>query len=249
MREQTAGTMTRAEAKAFQKDIRRGLAKTADTKFRERLDAINADAKRQRSECSQELHQILERLDQAVTDERAALGEARADVERAAKARSAAAHRLRVAEETRQAKRAQKQRACKIEADAIKERRTAEVEHRRELKAIERMTRRRDKPLASKRERKGEAADEVAQNIAPELVPLWNKVRRSFKVPTRAEGRSTLTEAFEQWAAENPDQVVAAQEEEIARELAERKARPKGGVRKARRRAVADELAAAGVPF
>jgi hypothetical protein len=71
---------------------------------------------------------------------------------------------------------------------------------------------------------------------------------------TRAEDRTNLTEAFQQWAAENPDEVLAAQEEDAARELSkleaeQRKVRPKGGVRKARRREVEDELKAAGVPF
>lgn len=240
--------MSKTEADRFQKDIRRGLQATADQRFRERLAEIDAELRTQRAECSQELTQIIERLDAAVDAERIAVAIARSDKARAEEARRAAQHRLHVATDTKRAKSAQKSRSCKVEGEAIAERRQAVKEHRSELRRIDALTRKRKKPLATKRERRSEERDQVESNIAPELVPLWREVARTFHVPKRAEGRVSLTEAFEAWAAENPDAVIAAQEREVERELAareeqERRERRKRGRGRGRRADLSD------VPF
>lgn len=55
---------------------------------------------------------------------------------------------------------------------------------------------------ASARVRQGESDDEVRQNIPPDLVPLFDRVKRQIK----GSGRISRTEAFLQYAEENPSE-------------------------------------------
>lgn len=65
------------------------------------------------------------------------------------------------------------------------------------------------------RERESESDDEVRRDIPPELVGVFNKVRRSIK----GSDRRTRSEAFLEWAEENPGEIYAMQEQEAAREI------------------------------
>lgn len=71
------------------------------------------------------------------------------------------------------------------------------------------------------RERRAESDDEVERNLPPELVAVFRRVRSSIK----ASPRKSRTEAFLQWAEENPDDVHAvlyeAAERDVARLVAE----------------------------
>jgi hypothetical protein len=63
----------------------------------------------------------------------------------------------------------------------------AAQKHRRELRSIARSARQRSKgerkaSVGVVRERQGESDDVVRENIPPELVPLFDRVRRSIKV-------------------------------------------------------------------
>ena len=75
------------------------------------------------------------------------------------------------------------------------------------------------KPLGrmrnARREREAESDDAVRRDLSPELANVFNKVRRHIK---GSELRSR-TEAFLQWAEENPDEIYAMQEQRAAREI------------------------------
>ena len=62
-------------------------------------------------------------------------------------------------------------------------------------------------------ERESESDDAVRRDIPPELVGVFNKVRRSIKSSDHRSRR----EAFLEWAEENPGEIYAMQEQEAAR--------------------------------
>jgi hypothetical protein len=91
-----------------------------------------------------------------------------------------------------------------------------ELGARRTLKderVLQRQVRRAGKAPATKvrstaRERSQEDDDAVRANLPPELVPVFDKVSRKIKgTPKR-----TRTEAFLDWAEENPDEILAVQQ-------------------------------------
>jgi len=63
------------------------------------------------------------------------------------------------------------------------------------------------------KERRQESDDEVERDLAPELVPIWRKVKRQIRA---TPGLRSRTEAFLEWVEENADDVVARQAEEYA---------------------------------
>jgi len=65
------------------------------------------------------------------------------------------------------------------------------------------------------RERESESDDEVRRDIPPELVGVFNKVRHHIK----GNDRKSRSEAFLEWAEENPGEIYAMQEQEAAREI------------------------------
>jgi hypothetical protein len=76
----------------------------------------------------------------------------------------------------------------------------------RELQAVEgRLRKRRE---TSKRSHREESDDEVRSNLEAELVPVWNRIRRSVK----GTPWISRTEAFLQWVEENPEEVVHFQQ-------------------------------------
>lgn len=104
---------------------------------------------------------------------------------------------------------------------------------------------------ATVRERREEDDDAVRSNLPAELVPVFDKVRRSIK----GSPKRTRTEAFLEWAEENPDEIIGVQQEQADKELRLllRQQRELGrSVRSARRyKSTPEELAEllAGVPF
>jgi len=82
---------------------------------------------------------------------------------------------------------------------------------------------RRTAPRMTAAERRAESDDEVRNNIDPELMPVWEKVKNKIK----ATERMTRTEAFAHWAHDNTAEVRhiidAAAEASIADLLREEK--------------------------
>lgn len=75
-------------------------------------------------------------------------------------------------------------------------------------KRLERANRARAKmrPLAKAKERASENDGEVEGNLPAEFVPLWRKVKKSI----RGNARKSRTEAFLEYVAENPGEVIDA---------------------------------------
>jgi hypothetical protein len=103
--------------------------------------------------------------------------------------------------------------------------RAREIHEERNLDKLQRTAGRRSgskgmKPIGrvrnASRERESESDDEVRRDIPPELVSVFNKVRRNIK----GSDRRTRSEAFLEWAEENPGEIYAMQEQEAAREIA-----------------------------
>lgn len=69
---------------------------------------------------------------------------------------------------------------------------------------------------ATARERLAESDDEVRHNIDPQLVPVFNKVRRHIK----ASAHMSRTEAFEHWAGENSEEVAIILADQAERQAA-----------------------------
>jgi hypothetical protein len=142
----------------------------------------------------------------------------RCRTERLAARERARALRIRGLAELREAARLERQAArdaCtlgKVEArknDGVERRRAelaAEAKYQADMRSLERSNRvrRREHPHATYIERRAESDDEVRSNISPDLVPLFERVRRGIK----ATPRMTRTEAFLHYAEENPGEVL-----------------------------------------
>jgi hypothetical protein len=69
----------------------------------------------------------------------------------------------------------------------------------------------------ARRERQQESDDEVRRNLPPELVAVFERVRGTIRPSTRR----TRTEAFLEWAEENPDAVHSIVFEDVDRAVAQ----------------------------
>lgn len=98
-------------------------------------------------------------------------------------------------------------RAIKDDIERARAKLAAERHYQRELRRIESANRqrRREHPHVTYLEKRGESDDEVRMNISPDLVPLFERVKRSIK----GTPRMTRTEAFLKYAEEHPTEVLA----------------------------------------
>lgn len=97
----------------------------------------------------------------------------------------------------------------------VEERRAAAKEERK----YERMLRAGDRPSrlrSTRRERARESDDEVRANLSADMVPIFDAVRRHIK----GTERKSRTEAFLEWAEENPGEVFSLMQHQADRELA-----------------------------
>lgn len=90
----------------------------------------------------------------------------------------------------------------------------------KEERVFQRQIRNADKAPAFKvrstaRERSAEDDDAVRSNLPAELVPVFDKVRKQIK----GSPKRTRTEAFLEWAEENPDEIIAVQQANADKEL------------------------------
>lgn len=181
---------------------------------------INRDHRRQAKE---KIASLREQLREARRRRKFALRDAkeRCRAERIAARERARAMRLRVLEELREAMRAERlgaRQACTVrlgEARAIKDdiararaEFLAEKQYQADLRRIERANRarRKEAPRVTRIERVGESDDEVRANIPPELVALFERVKRGIK----ASPRMSRTESFLKYAEEHPGEVLVA---------------------------------------
>lgn len=101
------------------------------------------------------------------------------------------------------AKAGARRRGAELELEARRERDEARTLQRQVRAADQRVSVRR----SSARERHQESDEAVSRNLAPELEPVWEAMKR--KITPRP--RQSRTEAFLEWAEENPDEVIAIQ--------------------------------------
>lgn len=168
-----------------------------------------------------------------------------------------AAERARLLIEHRE-QRSQGKTACEIGKEQAK-REGLELERgaKRTLKEeriYQRRIREAGKPVkvrATARELGQEDDDRVRSNLPAELVPVFDSVRKKIK----GSARRTRTEAFLEWAEENPEEILAVQEaqsEKYLRDLLKQQREFGRSVRKAGRyQQTPEELEAllAAVPF
>lgn len=111
--------------------------------------------------------------------------------------------------------------------------RDAERRYQDELRRIERANRaqRSDAPRAGRAVRRSESDDEVRSNLPPDLVALFNRVKRGIK----ATSRMSRTEAFLKYAEEHPAEVVAAFDDGAERLIRELEAQQRKASRAAAR--------------
>jgi hypothetical protein len=139
---------------------------------------------------------------------------------------------------------------------SVRARRQAELEAERRLQGeLARAAKHAEKGKAkrSAREVQAESDDHVRANIDADLLPVWEKVRRSIK----GDAHRSRTEAFLQWAEENPGDVLALQQAaadvEVRRLLREQEQHEREAAKRRKRnyQPTAAELAEylEGVPF
>lgn len=123
---------------------------------------------------------------------------------------------------------------------SVRAQRSAELEAERHLQRELRLTekhakRSHDRHKKSAREVAKESDDEVRNNIDPDLVPVFNRVRKAV----RPNPRQSRTEAFLQYVEENPQEVVQLQQQsadvEVARLIAEQEQAERDAARHAKR--------------
>jgi hypothetical protein len=155
----------------------------------------------------------------------------RGDLRRRARELRAEAAEHRASARALEQERAELGASCSARKVAERERQAATVERARSELAEHREEQRRERvratfgrparsvgrSTAAKRsaERRSESAEEVAANIPPELVPLWERVARSI----HAGPRMSRTEAFLRFVEENPDAQWELAEQQAADEL------------------------------
>lgn len=145
------------------------------------------------------------------------------------RALAAARERLRIEtgklrQEVREAKQAERNRCLarkvktslgtRMAADKLREEARRISEKESEVRAGKRLEVR-AKSRTTARERSEESDDEVRSNLDPGLIPIFDVVRRQIK----GSPHISRTEAFLQWAEENPDEIWQMREADAARQV------------------------------
>jgi hypothetical protein len=109
----------------------------------------------------------------------------------------------------------------------------AERSYRREMRRIEagNKARRREEKRSTARERRGESDDEVAGNLPPEYLDLWERVKRSI----HGSPRMSRTEAFLKYAEEHPAELLEGIEARTDAMIRELEAKERAAARELRR--------------
>ena len=140
-----------------------------------------------------------------------------------ARAQAARARCLaRVATATRRERELVRERRALMLASAKRKLGAVEVSRKRELErelAHQRLLKERERTRIKRstaRERAQESDDAVRSNLEPEMLPVWERVKRGI----RGGPRRTRTEAFLEWVGEHPDEVLAIQAEHVEQDVA-----------------------------
>lgn len=195
-------------------------------------------ARDQRKKQREHLVDLRAQVRQARAERKAAVEQAKArcKAERLAVRQRVQELRERVLQELRQAvagERASARETCSVrlnEARGISDRIArvraeleAERTFQRDMRRIERANTQRTREVhrTTAAQHRSQSDDVVVGNIPPELVPLWERVKRSI----RGSDRMSRTEHFLKYAEEHPEEVVQVLEDRtdaLVRELEER---------------------------
>ena len=176
-------------------DIRTAIAAVITGRKEARARAVDV--------CRAERVNVRDRIKAART-EALALVRAMAEKERSDARTACAARKLDITSSGRSAE--QKKRAELAETMALQA----------EIRRIDARIAKKDRTRTSAKERREESDDEVRRNLPPDLLALFERVKRSIK----GGPRISRTESFLQFAEEHPDEVVNAIEGLSDRELA-----------------------------
>jgi hypothetical protein len=233
--------------RALMRDIERDLRKKARDKLRE-LAAKLKEARRARKERLREASERCRAERLAVRERVRALR-----LEALDRLRQQVLSERLAARDACTVRRSEVQASAKTSLERARGELDAERAYQADLRRIERANRvaRATMPKTTKAVRRSESDDEVRANLPPDLVPLFERVKRSIK----AGPRQSRTEAFLKYAEEHPGEVLEVLEdatdamirdlERQQREAARVAKQPARGVRRARY--TPEELAA--VPF
>jgi hypothetical protein len=240
---------TLAQAKRERRELMRDIALEHKRRDREKLAKLKAairSIKARRKEAMRRVvgacrvgrvrarHRGKERIQQIRAEAKAAIAKVRG--EEIARARMQCAARKSKVKGA--ALSAREQRRALLRAERILQRELAGIENRMRKRA------RRHAPTAA--ERRAESDDEVRFNLPPELVPIFERIKRQI----RGSERRSRTEEMLHYAEENPNEVIDAQEQLSRREIA-RLVREEHGLRRAIRESYRPPTAAelAAIPF
>lgn len=236
---------------------------TAAEARRQRQALMRDIAREERRKKREELKALVRALKEARAARRVALVEAKTACrtgrqlarERVRELRMRALADLR---DTVRAERAQAKSTCDAGLEGARSLRTqaeraraalvAERQFRRDMRRIERGNRERRTQIragTSSRERASEADDEVRNNLPPELLPLFERVKRSIK----AGSRMSRLESFLRYAEEHPDEVLVSIEDKTEQLVRDLEKKERAAARVLRRSSPSSRSAAAGVPF
>jgi hypothetical protein len=236
--------MTRAQARAQRRALMKDIARADLKKKREHLAALRQAIRDSREARKRALAHAVVRCRTARVEARAKAAALRAraldELKRAIELERAAARSH--CETARAAAATERSRLARARAEL-----RAEQQFRREMRRIERSAKERHAELAktsSPRERAQESDDAVRANIPPELVYLFERVKRRIK----GSPRMSRTEAFLHYAEEHPSEVLEALEDKTEATIRELEARERELAKRARKPMTRAELAAM-VPF
>jgi hypothetical protein len=223
--------LTRHQASEQRKALWRDIRHDERRKAREKLASLRG-----------QLREAHARRKRALAD-----AKERCRAERIAARERVRALRIRVLRELREAMRAERASAretCSVrlgEARAIKDQIArsraefhAEKHFQRDMRRIERNNRQRrsEAPRITRLDRQGESDDEVRQNVPEDLVPLFERLKRSIK----ATPRMSRTEAFLKYAEEHPSEVLDVIEDKTEALIRELERQQREAARPSRRR-------------
>jgi Zn finger protein HypA/HybF involved in hydrogenase expression len=236
--------LTRAQGRAQRAAIMRDIARDLRRKQREELRALRLAIGEARVVRKAALREAREACKRGRVDVRQRVKEMRA--------RLLAEMRAALIGERTQARQActtaiAAARGMSSRIEQAREKLRAERQYRREMRRIEAANRARKRELAPRRgvrERMSESDDEVRSSIPPELVALFERVKRQI----RGSERWSRTEAFLHYAQEHPSEVLESIEDKTEETIRELEARERRAAR-ALSRPIPRAALAEAVPF
>lgn len=223
--------LTRKQAAAHKRELRRAIAKDLKQKDRAKVRTLAEELRAARAKRDEALAHARDRCRDARLAVRARVAALREDAR--AKLREAVRLEREQARQTCALRKDEARRATLPALERAKKELDAERSYQEDLARIAAANRQRraELPRASRTERHGESDDEVRANIPPELVPLFERVRRQIK----GSARESRTEAFLKYAEEHPGELLSVLDDASDRLVRELEARQREERRAAKR--------------